>query len=62
MAQEEVRVVHLHTKETKEYSGSHVVRRRVSLPMTTVTHLLQSHTFSDKAIPPNSATSWAKHI
>ena len=31
--------------------------------MPTVTHLLQpGHTYSNKATPPNSATSWAKHI
>ena len=32
-------------------------------PPSTVTHFLQqSYTFSNKAIPPNGATTWAKHI
>jgi hypothetical protein len=44
-------------------TGFQAVRRRVSLPTPTVTHFLQqSHTYSNKATPPNSATSWAKHI
>jgi hypothetical protein len=34
-------------------------RRRISRPTPTVTHFLQ-HTYSNKAIPPNSATPWAK--
>jgi hypothetical protein len=39
-------------------SGSHAVRRRVSLPTFTVTYFLQQvHTYSNKAIPSNSATS-----
>jgi hypothetical protein len=34
-------------------------RRRVSKPTLTVTHFLQqSHTYSDKATPPNSVTPW----
>ena len=32
-------------------------------PTPTVTHFLQeSHTYSNKVTPPNSATPWAKHI
>ena len=47
----------------QEKTGSHMVRRRVSLPTPTVTHFLnQGHTYSNKATPSNSTTSWAKHI
>jgi hypothetical protein len=35
----------------------------LSKPTPTGTHFLQQgHTYSNKAIPPNSATTWAKHI
>ena len=36
---------------------------RVLKPKPTVTHFLQKgHTYSNKTMPPNSATSWAKQI
>lgn len=64
MVQKELRVLPLHVK---------VIRRRltlmcleggpVSLLLSTVTHSLQQgYTYSNKAIPPNSAIPWAKHI
>ena len=35
----------------------------VSKPTLTVKHFLQQgHTYSNKAIPPNSSTPWTKHI
>jgi hypothetical protein len=44
MVQEELRVLHLHLKAAREKTGSHMFRRRVSLPNPTVTHpLQQSH-------------------
>jgi hypothetical protein len=39
--QEEVRVLHLHPKETKEHTGFQEARRRVSKPTPTVTHFIQ---------------------
>jgi len=53
MALEELRALFL---VLKEQTGSHVVRRRVSLPTLTVAHFL------NKATPPNSAIAWVKHI
>jgi hypothetical protein len=35
---------------------------RVLKPMPTVTHLLQAHTYSNKATTFNSSTPWAKNI
>jgi hypothetical protein len=44
-------------------TGFQEARRRVLKPMPTMTHFLQQgHTYSNKAILPNSVTSWAKHI
>jgi hypothetical protein len=41
----------------------HATRRRVSKPSPTVTYFLQpGHTSSNKDIPPNNATPWAKRI
>ena len=38
-------------------------KKGVLKPLSTVTHFFQqSHTYSNKAIPPNSAIPWAKHI
>jgi hypothetical protein len=50
MMQEELRVLHLHLKAARRLTASHVVRRRVLLPIPTVAHLLQQgHTYSNKA-------------
>jgi hypothetical protein len=47
--EKELRVLHLDLK---------TARRRLSKPTPTMTHLLQQgHSYSNKAIPPNSATS-----
>ena len=48
----------------QNYNITHAdMMRGVSKPTTTVTHFLQQgHTYPNKAIPPNSATPWAKHI
>jgi hypothetical protein len=43
MVQEELRVLHLHLKAARR-NGSHVVRRRVSLPTLIVIHFLQQST------------------
>jgi hypothetical protein len=51
------------SKDKQEKTGSHVARRKVLKPTTTVTHFLpQDHTYSNKATHPNSATPWTKHI
>ena len=51
----------------KAQRGLHLVtkavRRRWAKPIQTVTHFLQfTHTYSNKDIPPNSPTPWAKYI
>ena len=47
----------------QENADSHIVRRKVSLPTSTVTQFLQwGHTKSNKTTSPNSATAWAKNI
>jgi hypothetical protein len=51
MAQEELRVLHLHLKEARSRLASRKQEEG-----------LQAHTSSNKATPPNSATPWAKHI
>jgi hypothetical protein len=57
MVQEELRVLHLHLKAAK--TGFQAIRTRVLKPTPTVTHFLQlGHTYSNKVISPNSATSW----
>jgi hypothetical protein len=44
-------------------TGFQEARMRVFFPSPQVTHLLQKgHTHSNRAIPSNSATPWAKHI
>jgi hypothetical protein len=51
------------SKGRQEKTGSHMSTRRVSKSTLTETHILQqSHTYSNKATPPNSATSWVTHI
>jgi len=48
---------------SQEKTSSQAARMRVLEPMPTVTHFLQQHrTHSNKALPPNSVTPWAKHI
>ena len=55
MAQEELRVQHLVQKTYRKRLTSRLMHR--------VTQFLQrGHAYSKKAIPPNSATPWAKHI
>lgn len=47
----------------KQKTGFQTARGRVSTHIPTVTHLLQQgYTYTNKAIPPNSATPWVKHI
>jgi hypothetical protein len=46
--------------EGKQKTSFQAVRSKVSKPLTP--YFLQGHTSSNKATPPNSATSWAKHI
>jgi hypothetical protein len=59
MVLEELRVLHLHSKEAR----SRLARRTVLKPTLIVTHFLpQGHTFSNQATPPNSVIPWAKHI
>jgi hypothetical protein len=49
--------------EVHQKAGSYMVRRRVSLSTSIVTYFLQQgHTYSNKAIPPNSATPWGKRF
>jgi hypothetical protein len=49
--------------EGKQKTVLQVTRRKFSKPTHTVTYFLQQgHTYSNKAISPNSATSLAKHI
>ena len=44
-------------------TGLQASRRRVSKSTPTVTHFLQQgQTYSNKVIPPNSASPWAKHF
>ena len=51
------------SKESQEQTVFQVTRRRVSKPTLKVTYFLQqSHTYSKKDTPSNSATPWAKHI
>jgi hypothetical protein len=57
---DELRVLHLVSKSNRRLS--HKARRRVSKSILTVTHFLQNtHTYSNKASPPNSAIPWFKH-
>ena len=59
MVQEELRILCLHLKATRKRLGS----TQLLKPMPTVTHLLQqSHAYFNKAMLPNSSTSWAKHL
>ena len=52
MAQEELRVLHLHLKAVEEKTGFQAARIRVLKPMPTVAHLLQQgHAHSNKATP-----------
>jgi hypothetical protein len=51
------------SKGKQEKTSSEATRKRVSKPTPTVTHFFQQgHTYSNKATPPNSAISRAKHI
>jgi hypothetical protein len=59
MVPEELRVLHLIPKANRRK----LAPTWLSKPSPTVTHFLQQgHTYSNKAIQPNSATPWAKHI
>jgi hypothetical protein len=61
MVQEELRVLHLALKANMR-TDSHMIRKRVSKIIPSVTHFLQQgYTYSNKATP-NSATPWAKYI
>ena len=61
---EELRVLHLDSKATRRDCLFQAVRRKLfSRSTPTETHFLQqSHTYSNKAIPPNSAIPWVKYI
>jgi hypothetical protein len=60
MMLEELRVQHVHQKETRCLQAA---RRKVSKPTPTMTHFLQQgHTSSNKATPSNGAILWTKHI
>jgi hypothetical protein len=51
----------LFLRQTENFTQA--TRKRVSKPTSTVIHFFQQgHTYSRKAIPPNSATPWVKHI
>jgi hypothetical protein len=51
------------SKGKQEKTGFQAARMWVLKPMPTVTHFLQQgHTYSKKATPPSSSTSWAKYI
>ena len=51
------------SKDKKEKNVLRQLGRRSQSPPSTVTHFLQqSHTYSNKVTPPNSAIPWAKHI
>ena len=63
MALEELRVLHLVLKKQEKTTVFQAARRRVSKPTPTVTHFLQQgHTYSNKAIPPNSAIPHGQSI
>jgi hypothetical protein len=47
----------------QEKADFRVARMRVLMPTPTVTHLLQQgYTYVHKVTPPNSVTTWVKHI
>ena len=62
--QEDLRVLHLHLKAARIILNDfQAARMRVLKPTPRMPPLFQqAHNYSNKAIPPNSATAWAKHI
>jgi hypothetical protein len=47
----------------QEETGFQGTRMRVLKPTATITHFLQQgHSYSNKALAPNSASPWTKHI
>ena len=50
-------------KGRQEKTGFQAARRSITLPTSAVTPFFkQGHTYSNKAIPPDSVTQWAKNI
>jgi hypothetical protein len=63
MVQEELRALHLHLKATrKRLMPRQLGGESQSLPPIALHFLQQDHSYSNKDIPPNSDTAWAKCI